>query len=254
MVARGVDYAFTQAPTLAACLRANGYEFAIRYVDDSHNTSAKCIDRPEADTLLAAGLELFLVYETRDGAPGFLPPGALYFTPAQGRYDGGQARISALGAGAPAGTAIYSAVDFNAQPGDLERMGPYFDEYARALAPDFIAGVYGSYAVCTWARARGMTHLWQTFAWSAGARLAGIDLYQFQNSVTVCGAEVDLDEASVAGWRKDLTEAEIRAIVRDELAKYGLADQFKFPSVVTQLSQLAHHAHRVGEPDPPIRP
>jgi hypothetical protein len=253
MTTRGVDYAITQAPAVASCLRANGYAFVIRYVDDSRNTSAKCIDRAEALTLLDAGLEIFLVYETRDGAPGFLPAGAAYYTSSQGAYDGAQARISAQGAGAPPATPIYAAVDFDAQESDLERMGDYFVEFVDGLG-EYAAGVYGSYRVCAWARARGIAHLWQTAAWSDGALLDGVDLYQFQNGVTVCGVEVDLDEAFVTGWRKDVTEDEVRAIVRDELAKYGLTDQFKIPSVLTQLDQLAHHGHRIGEPDPAIRP
>lgn len=45
-----------------------------------------------------------------------------------------------------------------------------------------------------------MAHQWQTYAWSRGRKLDGIDMYQHKNGQELGGVFVDLNEAYVPGW------------------------------------------------------
>src|SRR5258707_1814605 len=102
----------TQSPATVAALKANNVAFVCRYYDASGGTSAKCLDAAEAQTLLAIGFEIFVVYETAPTAVG-------YFSRAQGRTDGDAARAAAQGAGQPAQCPIFFAVDYDASDADL---------------------------------------------------------------------------------------------------------------------------------------
>src|SRR5947209_6722595 len=103
----------TQSPAAIAALKANGVAFVCRYYDASGGTSAKCLDAAEAQALLAAGLQIFVVYETA-------PTSVAYFTRAQGATDAAAAQLAAQRAGQPAQFPIYFAVDYDASDADLQ--------------------------------------------------------------------------------------------------------------------------------------
>jgi hypothetical protein len=57
-------------------------------------------------------------------------------------------------------------------------------------------GIYGGLAVVTAAMNQMWCHwFWQTYAWSHGRLHPGVDMYQYQNNVTVANGQVDLDRA-----------------------------------------------------------
>ena len=142
---KGLDTA-VELTRHAGALRAQGYDFAIRYY--SHN-AAKNLSLGEARALSSAGLLIGTVWETAGTH-------ASFFTREQGVADGGAAFNMAKAAiGQPAGSAIYFAVDYDATEADLE--GPISDYFAGvntafAAAADglspYAVGVYGSGLCC----------------------------------------------------------------------------------------------------------
>lgn len=142
---KGLDTG-TELTRHAAALRAQGYDFVMRYY--SHN-AAKNLSLGEARALSAAGLLIGAVWETAGTH-------ASFFSRAQGVADGGAAFHMAQAAiGQPAGSAIYFAVDYDATEADIE--GPVSDYFAGvkmafAAAADglspYAVGVYGSGLCC----------------------------------------------------------------------------------------------------------
>jgi hypothetical protein len=203
---QGIDYMATQPLATARAFKANGIDFVARYYDNSVGASAKCLDAAEVATLHAAGLEIFTVFETCagvcTGSCTGAPCGADYFRRQQGSADGAAALAAAQAAGQPTGSQIYFAVDYDASDVDLVSITQYFNGVYDALGGSYTVGVYGSYRVCKYAQDHwpAVPHQWQTYAWSAGQKLAGMDLYQYQNGQQLAGVSVDLDEAYVAGW------------------------------------------------------
>ncbi len=233
MTTQGVDYMSTQDAARVAALKASGLGFVCRYYDGSGGTSAKCLDAAEAQALIAAGLQIFTVFETA-------PTDVAYFSRARGRSDGDAARTAAQAAGQPARFPIFFAVDYDASDADL--VGPiteYFNGVNERLAGAYPIGVYGSFRVCQFAKAHwpAVPRLWQTYAWSGGQKADGLDLYQYQNDLQIGGVSVDRDEAYVAGWgpaEEDVTEDQVKQILKDYLANvYG-------PALEAELRQLKH--------------
>src|SRR5258707_1673232 len=139
MTTKGVDYMNTQNAASVVGLRASGVTFVCRYYDASGGTSAKCLDAAEAQALIAAGLAIFVVYETA-------PTAVAYFTRAQGRLDGDAAKVAAQRAGQPAQFPIFFAVDYDASDADLG--GPiteYFNGVSERVGGAYPLGVYGSF-------------------------------------------------------------------------------------------------------------
>jgi hypothetical protein len=175
----------------AVQIRSSGFDFVGRYLSKS---TWKLIRPAEAQALQAAGLALVLVYE--DG-----PTSVSYFSSGKGGSDALRALAQAKALGAPAGTAIYFTVDYDASGSDIA--GPvagYFNEVAAALAADpsgYVAGVYGSGQTCTAIRNGGSvryTWLAQSTGW-AGYDLPGPwNIKQGQPTMS-CSLSVDLDSA-----------------------------------------------------------
>lgn len=165
-MARGIDMA-TDARDVAMELQgAARPDFVARYYRDpaSHWPG---LSAPEARTVSEAGMKLVAVWESHSRRPD-------YFSYASGYYDAEAAYLQAKATGQPPGTAIYFAVDFNAQEADLfGRIDPYFRGVAAGLAAatprhvaEYRVGVYGSGAVCDYLK---RTHLAQ-YAWLSNAR------------------------------------------------------------------------------------
>jgi len=190
-MAKGFDTT-ENASKLAPLIKSQGYEFVGRYLSKS---TWKLITPAEAAALKAAGLGIVLVYE--DG-----PTSATYFSSGRGTSDATRAIAQASALGAPAGTAIYFAVDYDASGADID--GPiasYFHEVTATLgaAPTaYQAGVYGSGKTCqAIGAAAGVAYTWlaQSTGW-AGFQLPGPWSIQQGVATITCTLSVDLDTSS----------------------------------------------------------
>jgi hypothetical protein len=191
---RGFDT--TQDTTLKlADIKAANYDFVARYLSQSH---WKVIGPAEAAAITAAGLGLVLVYE--DG-----PTTSDYFSFGRGQADGTRAAQQAGLIGAPAGTAIYFAVDYDASSDDINGViTQYFNgvsnamkSFAAANGTNYSIGVYGSGATCSAVTASGLGQLgWlaQSPGWSGHDTYNGWSIRQLMPDV-IAGLSVDPDDA-----------------------------------------------------------
>lgn len=196
----GVDYAATTTHANELCFVNNGKSFVCRYYDNSGGTSAKILDAAEATSLHSAGLRINAVYETCAGVCTFdcagSPCGVAYFTPAQGTYDGTQAKASAQRAGQPGTAPIYFAIDYDASDADLVTITEYFNAVYNAINGAYPLGVYGSYQVCEYARLHwpGVPYRWQAVGWNPGGLVsAGVNIWQNVFDQLLCNVRVDMD-------------------------------------------------------------
>jgi hypothetical protein len=179
----------------AKAIKAGNYDFAARYLSQSH---WKVIGAAEATAITAAGLGLVLVYE--DG-----PTTSDYFSFGRGQADGARAAQQANLISAPAGTALYFAVDYDASSDDISGViTQYFNGVADALksfaaanGTGYIAGVYGSGATCGAITDAGLAKLaWlaQSRGWKGHDTYSGWAIRQGMPAV-IAGLSVDPDDA-----------------------------------------------------------
>jgi len=166
-LARGVDLPI-DARDVSLELKGSRLDFVARYYRDPASRWPT-LSPEEARTVSSAGMSLVAVWESHSHRPD-------YFSYASGYYDAMAAYRQASAIGQPAGSAIYFAVDYNAQEPDVR--GPvdrYFRGVANGLAaaaghaPEYRVGVYGSGAVCDYLkRARLAQYAWlsNSTAWS----------------------------------------------------------------------------------------
>lgn len=180
----------------AATIKSQGYEFVGRYLSKS---TWKTITPQEAKALKAAGLKIVLVYE--DG-----PTSVDYFVAGRGKDDAIRAINQAHALGAPAGTAIYFTVDYDASAAHLD--GPianYFREVCQTVSANtfgYLTGVYGSGASCqAISKIPGVSYTWraQSTGW-AGYKLSGPWNILQGKETTALGLNVDLDETTGASY------------------------------------------------------
>jgi peptidoglycan hydrolase-like protein with peptidoglycan-binding domain len=144
----GIDYAWTHPALPAGCT------FVLRYLS---NDPSKNLTRGEADWLRSQGQDIGVVWETTehevDGGH------------AAGVAAAQRALAQAAAAGAPAGSVIYYAVDYDAQVGPIIR--GYFQGVIEVHGTVATVGGYGGYHVLkALADAAVITWLWQAAAWS----------------------------------------------------------------------------------------
>jgi Domain of unknown function (DUF1906) len=190
MPMKGIDEDWAKAdPVQAATL---GFLFIVGYV--SQDTTGKNITLSDVQRIHAAGLDLGLVYE-------YNPQSALGGR-VQGVTDANIAISHAKGLGAPSGTALYAAVDWNVGSDQMATVLEYALGFlATCLNAGFRSGIYGSFSVVAYLALHGYAgFLWQTYAWSAGVWYQKADLRQTQNGVHVAGATVDIDESETLDW------------------------------------------------------
>lgn len=191
MEIKGLDYS-AGAPTPAAVLAA-GYSFVVRYVSVPGNP--KNLTAAEARGMLDAGIDVAVVFErSADRTLGGAPVGA---------EDGAAAREQVKALGGPPRSAIYAAVDFDAQQADMPKVLAYLDAFAEACAPH-PAGVYGGFRVIDQAQGR-VPFLWQAGAWTQGKQHPAAHLRQFAGTITVGGISCDKNIAlkpDFGGWAK----------------------------------------------------
>src|SRR6266700_1061437 len=166
-----IDYSTLRPPM--ATLKAAGVTAAGRYIgwdcEPGHACMHKNLTKPEAHSLLAAGIDIFLAFE--------YAPNAALAGAAQGRADAALATRQLHDLGAPPDMTVYFAMDFDirdyapASSDPKAKLGPaaaYFEAIA-AAKPAFKVGVYGGYwAVSRVLDARLAEMAWQTVAWSGG--------------------------------------------------------------------------------------
>jgi hypothetical protein len=177
--AQGIDLP-TDARDVSQELKGSRLDFVARYYRDPASRWPT-LSAAEARTVSAAGMRLVAVWEWHSHRPD-------YFTQASGYADAIAAHRQAKGIGQPPGSAIYFAVDFNAQQPDIR--GPV-DQYFRGVAaglrataqgaPEYRVGVYGSGAVCDYLkRSRLAEYAWlsNATAWSGYDRFADWNIKQ----------------------------------------------------------------------------
>lgn len=190
---KGIDCAQPLNAKAANGIAAQGYEFAARYLVPA-SYAWKRMTREEAEIITSAGMQIISVYETSASRPA---GGA-----ANGRADGQSAYQEAVAIGQTIGSAIYFAVDYDAQPKDYDAIEAYLRAAATELGTSYGTGVYGSYDVVEEMSRRGAAqYFWQTYAWSSGKKSPRANVWQYQNGVTVAGHQVDLNESyGGEGW------------------------------------------------------
>jgi hypothetical protein len=156
-VARGIDLPI-DARDVSMELKQSRLDFVARYYRDPASRWPT-LSPEEARTVSSAGMDLVAVWESHSHRPD-------YFSYASGYNDALAAYRQAKAIGQPSGSAIYFAVDFNAQAPDV--MGPV-DQYFRGVAaglrtaggeaPEYRVGVYGSGSVCGYLKAARLAEL-----------------------------------------------------------------------------------------------
>ncbi|CAM3743227.1 DUF1906 domain-containing protein [Cohnella lubricantis] len=189
---KGIDCSAPLTAAKAQQIAAAGYQFVARYLVP-RDYAWKRLTRTEAEAITFAGMQIVSVFETSANRP---VGGA-----ANGKEDGVAALKEAQAIGQPAGSAIYFAVDYDAQPKDYDAIEAYL-RAAAAEIPGYEAGVYGSYAVVEeMAKRIPGIKCWQTYAWSRGKQSTHANIYQYQNDTRVAGAAVDLNKSfGSEGW------------------------------------------------------
>jgi len=168
------------------CLKTSwGISFVGRYYSQS---AWKSLTRQEAELISSAGLYIVTVYQDANNTPA-------YFSAERGDEDCQRATRLAAAVGQPFGTPIYFAVDMEAAAGSdaMNRVLDYFRGVLRTMQQQTQAGgghawklgVYGSHdtVAAVTAQVPGITHRWQTYAWSRGKVLPACELYQYENDV-----------------------------------------------------------------------
>jgi LysM repeat protein len=173
---------------------AKGVDYVGRYLGNSW----KSLSQGEVDALLIAGLKIISIWETN-------PTFAAYFTKDQGRADANIASAFARSTGQIEGSAIYFAVDFDAQAGDMKGILNYFWGIREELNQSYKTGVYGSYDVLKMLHNNSAAdYYWQTIAWSRGRIANFIDILQYDFNQQLQGIQVDYNQFfnSAGSWGK----------------------------------------------------
>ena len=192
---QGVDMP-TDARDVSNELKGSGLDFVARYYRDPASRWPS-LSPAEAAMLSGAGFKIVAIWESHSHKPE-------YFSYASGFADGVAAYRQAKAIGQPAGSAIYFAVDYNAQQPDVT--GP-IDQYFRGIAnglasvggfEQYRIGVYGSGAVCAYLRGMRLAqYAWlsNSTAWSGYNSFAGWNIRQLPSSPSLSFGH-DLNEAT----------------------------------------------------------
>lgn len=223
----GVDCVTEIYQTLAEGLKENGIEYVGRYLGNSW----KSIKEKECDALINAGLKIISIWETN-------PTFAAYFTKSQGSADAKMASAFASSIGQKEGSAIYFAVDFDAQAWDMKGILNYFAGIREELDKIYKAGVYGSYDVLKMLHSNNAAdYYWQTGAWSRGNVASFIDILQFNFNQPLLGIQVDYNQFfnSAGSWGKNVQQSPVNQIrqqpyiVQPGDTLSGIAARFETP-------------------------
>lgn len=192
----GLDY--SGGVPRGAAVRAAGYGFVVRYLDNGL-AGRRNLTAAEVADMRAAGVAVALVWERKIlNQPDRAAEGR-----AAGIADAQAADAQARACGL-AGWPIYLAIDFDIPdyaPNSSDpraKLGPcgnYLEGAASVLGRGR-TGVYGGFYAVSRALDSGLaTYAWQTAAWSGGQTDPRIHLFQRIGTITVDGVECDVDEA-----------------------------------------------------------
>ncbi|WEG12906.1 LysM peptidoglycan-binding domain-containing protein [Pullulanibacillus sp. KACC 23026] len=190
----GIDCSTRLNASSISKLKSEGIKYIGRYLGDSW----KSIDREEAKTIIDEGLSIVSIWETN-------PTYADYFTKAKGISDAQNAYSFAQSLGQPTGSAIFFAVDFDAQGDALTAISEYFSGVKVGLKGSYKIGVYGSYTVLNHLYSeKACDFYWQTTSWSRGQQAKFISILQYSQDRTLAGVSVDYNEVldGKGAWRK----------------------------------------------------
>lgn len=202
---KGIDCTAQITKNIAETLRAKGITFVCRYLVPA-DMAWKRLTKSEAGRISEAGISILSVYEsTADRACG---------GNAAGLADGAAALKEAKGIGQTEGSAIYFAVDFDAQSSDYDKIEAYLKSAASQIMGYHI-GVYGSYRVCEEMAKRGIKYCWQTYAWSRGKKSVHANVYQYKNGISLAGITCDLNESygNEGFWKPEPTYEDALRII-----------------------------------------
>ena len=254
-----LDHMYRQSLATYGCFKANGVSGIARYFDGGR-VPGKGLTLAEAQDATAAGLRIHSVYETSGGAdiPGF-PQGGDYFTHSQGWRDWMEAGVDANTAKQPKGTPIFLAVDRH-MPADDPRLRAYFQGATDADSviggSGYAIGCYAPDYVCAFIRDTfGIAHLWPWLPRPPAIPDFEYDLWQYENSQTLCGVAVDFNDCQVEGWT---TEGEDMAeyVTKEEFATYqedvrNTLDAMK-RAYDPIAAQYPKHSHDTSVPKPQL--
>lgn len=205
----GLDYSAGRPS--GAAIRAAGYNFVVRYLDNGLGGSRANLTAAEAADLRNAGVDVALVWERKLlSGPDRATQGR-----AAGAADAAAAVAQARACGLD-GWPIYFAIDFDmpdyapAATSPLTKLGPVGDYFGgiRATLPLERVGVYGSFYAVGRVRAAGLASwTWQTMAWSGGQVDTAIHLLQRLGTVTVGGVDCDVNEAKQPQFGQSAAQA-----------------------------------------------
>ncbi len=186
---KGVDCATPLTARSAAGIAAAGYDFVGRYlVPQTPTLRWKALTVSELDIIRSAGLGILAVYETTADRP---KDGA-----AAGIKDGRMAKALADEFKIPHNAAIYFAVDYEAQAGDMAAIEAYLRAAKSQLGP-YRIGVYGSFRVIETMHLLGAADCyWQCIAWSYRKNSEHRNVYQHTAGVSVAGVAVDINSCA----------------------------------------------------------
>lgn len=194
----GIDTATAITAKAAGKFEDNGVKYVGRYLVPE--TMSKALTKKEAQRVHDAGAAILLCWE--------LDAARINQGKAAGKYDGQRAQKLAQDMGAPAGTAIYFAADYDAAMDDYNRIEAYLRGAKRNLE-QYTVGLYGKYALIEeMAKRNACAVFWQCCAWSYGKLSQHANVYQYQWS----GGEDSKKMAALLGVPVDLNVcADLRA-------------------------------------------
>lgn len=192
---KGIDCSTQITRAIAAAFKADGVGFIIRYL----SRGWKGITTNEAAICKEVGLEIASVFELGGQREDLVE--------SKGYADGQQAYEIAKSVGQPELSTNYMAVDYDAQPSDMDNIYNYLKQAEKAM-PGYEVGCYGSYYVVEEMHKRGIKHLWQTVAWSPPGVISKFaNIYQSDNDVQEHGINIDHDQSfGGEGWWSTMDE------------------------------------------------
>jgi hypothetical protein len=228
---QGVDLATDSSDVLNE-LKSSHVDFVARYYR-SPESRWPALSPSEAQRLSSSGIKIVAVWEAHSRNPA-------YFSYSQGYQDALTAAGEARAVGQPVGSAIYFAVDFNAQW--LMPIDGYFRGIAEGLAAangghaGYQVGVYGSGLVCDALKRSGLArYCWlsNAFAWDGSTAYEEWNIRQGSR----------LSELS---FNQDSDEA------RDEYGAFQVADSGAAAGAGDSIAPRAPQGGQAPSPAPDI--
>lgn len=175
-MAEGVDFSFSRVS--GAALRAAGKTFVVRYLW----AGGKGISRAEYDDFVRNGIQVAFVYEeTGAELTGGYAAGRVVASRAQGHLNN---------LGLP-NAVVYFVVDHDYSGAALAAAIQGLQGAASVLGKGRTGFYGGGPHIRAAMNANACSYFWQTYAWSGGAVVPGIHIYQYRNGQTLAGGSVD---------------------------------------------------------------